>query len=227
MRTLARPTRALLLLALLTLVGCSSTKTYTAYAGEPPAEPATLLLRGDVRVVSLNGTPAEQLTEGFEIDSVQPTPPGDVERAKNPSRRLLVDPGRHTLAVGLARRWMPLARETHIALVLLTNNVSYTAARYPGSDHSRLLEFEAVPGGVYTVDVDIDKRRDVWTASVVERSSGKSVGVETGRLAYDDGGTALLPNEWIRAEQAKEKQARKNPDEFESAAVKPKAPARK
>lgn len=80
--------------------------SHYAFAGEPPANPAILKIDGDTWFVSIDG---RQL-EDFPPDTAPAEPPPDVRTSRNQWRKLRIDPGEHTVTVGLARQWMPLLR---------------------------------------------------------------------------------------------------------------------
>ena len=194
---------SLFLLAL--LAGCTSVETHDAFAGDPPADPAELVLDGDVRLIALDGRPIE----GFAEDSAPPVPPGDIDtQPRNPKRILRIDPGGHTITAGVARRWMPLLRETHIGVALLTGSVNYSAALYPGSDRNETIAFTAAPGGKYRVLADVPKRGE-WSIIFRPIGDGDSrARVVNADVPHEGEGTALRRGEWIVAERERERSAR-------------------
>ena len=209
-----RPPAAPLLCLLLLFVGagCGGTKTYDAFAGEPPEKPAELRLGGDVRLVSLDGRPAAELAEGLTPDSAPPRPPEKLEtEPRNPRRVLRLDPGRHTITVGQARRWLPLKRETHVALALLSGSVNYSAALYPGSDTNVRLAFDARPGVIYELEVREPKRGGRFVAELapVKRDLGDAgVEVVAAEVPHEGDGTPLSRRAWIEGRRDAEDAAR-------------------
>ena len=190
----------LILLSACLAGGCASPETFDAFAGAPPEKPAKLLFDGEVRLVALDGQPID----GMPHDSAPATPPGDIETEHNPRRILRIDPGEHTITVGLGRRWLPLLRETHIGLVFLTGAANYSAALYPGTEQNVQIRFVAQAGKQYTVKDKTDADR--WWIELRPEAAQPQV---VATVDHDGEGTSLLPGEWIKQRRAQEKSDRK------------------
>ena len=179
--------------------GCNTTKTYEAYAAAPPENPAELTVGGNVRFVTIDG----RTVEDFALDTAGENPPPDIETYKNPKRLLKIDPGDHTLVVGLGRRWYPTARNTHIGMALLTGHVNYQTVRYPGSAENVELTFTAEPGKKYGLREVFDG--DTFEMRVVH--AGQTISTEVRRLPAEDG-SEMMPADWLRREKELEQNRR-------------------
>lgn len=202
-------------LAITAGLGCETaarTHNYSAIAGvdldNPPEDAAKLSIHGDVRLVSING----EIIDGVPMESTPGGPPAMVEAERNPRWNVLIPPGKHTLEVGIASRWVYLSTETPLLVILFTGGGQQTAGFYPGSTENQRITFTATPGRRYRLTPDWTG--EDWTIKVETGSevSRTEVGEVVARVPHEDPagrpGTNLSHRTWIKRQRDTQKQFR-------------------
>jgi hypothetical protein len=145
------------LFLLLTILGCFTTH-YQLYDGPPlPQNEVSILFVPSQKITFVPPLPAEVIL--YEIDGKKGSNfrPSSLQARQGiwvynsrlaGSFRIKMLPGRHVLRVGF------------------TQEIQSSVIYYSVS--TQILEFEAKPGCVYTIELDIAKDRRTWKARVVE-----------------------------------------------------------
>lgn len=145
-------------LFLLTILGCATTH-YQLYDGPPlPQNEVSILFVPPEKITFFSDHPPSAEVILYEIDGKKGSNfrPSSLQARQGiwvyNSRidnqfRIEMLPGRHVLRVGL---------------IQLAHHVTYY------STSTQILEFEAKPGCVYTIELDIDKDSRTWKARVIK-----------------------------------------------------------
>jgi hypothetical protein len=206
---LVREMVGLMGLGLVLLVGCESTPRLRAYEGElKPEQIAEIAIPSDVRLISVGGKSFPGVTDDDAEEkqrALAASAPYD-ENGIYPRRYVQVPAGEQSLVIGLSKQMVPVKRETHIAVALLTGDVTYSKKMYPGSTQNVILRFNARPGGKYAIAPrwQNDKGKpQTWRFIVTDRKS------ESSDLKFDatkvvpnesKGGTTMSPSDWAEKE---------------------------
>lgn len=205
------PTVRTVVLAALTsagfAAGCAKEQKLKAFDGElQPQQMSELVLDTRSRLVSIDGKRFVGATDDDEAEKARAIEDSGRRSGGPPVRYIQIPAGRHEVVVGLAKQIVPISRDTHMAVVLLTRHVEYTKRLYPGSSQNFVIRFEALPEKRYSIRPKFERPKkgepERWSMIVREWGVSKPWPSEVIRtVASDTPGTPLSPEDWAEKQR--------------------------
>lgn len=167
------------------------------------------MIESRVRLVSVDGKQFPDATDDETTEKKRALEDSN-EIAQNnayPRRYVQIPAGEHVLVFGLAKQIVPVKRDTHIAVMMLTGDASYTQKMYPGSAENVAFRITTLGDHTYTIYPSFDRPRgsgEIWKFKLRDSDSSRPVATEIGKTKSSTaGGTMLSPGDWAENEKNK------------------------